>query len=712
MPDIIIENRRFRLVVGEDCIAKSLIHKASGQECLDQNEPMALFSVTQPRPFNNEIKLAHPNKRTTFQANHLVQEDNKLIVGFETIPYHAEITLTVTDEYIAFCLSDFIIRPTDYSYLKFSPPPAESFRLLHLPIKHRKFFGEWLNVSWDDEVAVNVLGTSPYANIDAEKRANHRVMYAEALRSVKMKGTEAALILSDGGEDLLDCIDRLEKDYDLPRGVESRRNPNIRSSYYRPFFLSPETVDRHIEYCKKCGFSFMLVYYLDFLDGPGYRKLGDYVDYKPCYPDGLETLKAVVKKIKDAGITPGLHFLQTHIGINSSLVTPRASHKLHLTKHFTLSRPISEEDTTIYVEENPENTVMCPECRVLRFGTELISYESYTTEYPYCFQGCQRGHWGTIVESHPMGLIGGILDISEFGATSVYLDQNSSLQDEVADKLAEIYDAGFEFAYYDGSEGTNEPYAFHVANAQYRVWKKLNPKPIFCEAAAKSHFGWHMLSGGNAFDQFRPDVFKKMTRLHPFEEAIHLKQDFTRMNFGWWGLYANMTQPDHWEYGCCLCSVCDCPASINGYIPDLDENARTDDVMEIVRRWEEVRVRNLLTPAQKQEVINDPDQERILLINEAGEYELVPYYQLETADEKLRAFRFTRQGKQWVVYWHACGEGKLQLELPGIVLRDDLAAAPIVPDESGLLPLDKRRYICTDASQEAVEAAFRKAAII
>ena len=40
---------------------KSLIHKASGEECLDQTERMSMFSLTEPRPYNNEIKLADAN---------------------------------------------------------------------------------------------------------------------------------------------------------------------------------------------------------------------------------------------------------------------------------------------------------------------------------------------------------------------------------------------------------------------------------------------------------------------------------------------------------------------------------------------------------------------------------------------------------------------------------------------------------------------------
>ena len=47
MSDIIIENPRLRLVIGDDCVAKSLIFKATGEECLHKGAEMPLFSVTQ-----------------------------------------------------------------------------------------------------------------------------------------------------------------------------------------------------------------------------------------------------------------------------------------------------------------------------------------------------------------------------------------------------------------------------------------------------------------------------------------------------------------------------------------------------------------------------------------------------------------------------------------------------------------------------------------
>lgn len=700
--DIILENQQFRLVIAGDCTAKSLIHKKSGQECLEAGEEIALFSVTQPRPFNNEVKLAYPNKQTVFQANRIRQEGDRLIVGFEIAPYEAAIRVKITEDYMAFRLEDFIVHPGDYGHLRITPPPVESFRLMQLPVKHRKNFGQWLNVCWDEAVAVNLLATSPYGIMDSEKRKSCRILTADALRGVKLRGTEAALIVTESDR-LLDAIDRLEADYDLPRGVRSRRDPRLRISSYAARDLTPETVDRHIARCKQSGYGMMTVYYAELCKSQRYYYCGDY-DIKPEYPEGLESVRQIVKKIKDAGIIPGFHFLQTHIGLKSRYVTPVADHRLHKTRLFTLAKPLDGETTTVFVEENPEDSVMAEGCRILQFGGELIAYEGFSTERPYCFTGCTRGHLDTRVAEHPLGQIGGILDVSEFGAVSCYLDQNSDLQDEVAAKLAQIYDLGFEYIYFDGSEGTNEPFAFHVSNAQYRVLKQLGSAPLYCEGAAKTHFGWHYLSGGNAFDVFKPPVFKTMTRLHPAAEAPRMRQDFTRLNFGWWNLFANETQPDHWEYGSALAAAWDCPATINGWLDRMDENARTKDLLEVLRRWEDVRVNDRLTGEQKRMLRESEGQEYILLINEKQEYELVPYEQIETPDERLRVFVFRRQDKSWAVYWHTCGAGSLELDSEVTVQRELYA-----PGE-GLrcLPVDDRRYISIAGSLEELTALIQK----
>ncbi len=706
---IIIENKELCLNLGEDCVAKSLVCKSTGEECLVQGENMPFFSLTEDRPYNNEIKLAHPNKRTTFQANRVRREGNRLIVGFELVTFEAVVEVKEADKYISFDLVDFLIKPEDFAGLAMTPPPVSEFRLIQLPVKQREKFGEWLNVSWDSNTAVCVLANSPLSRIDSENRKNCRLMYADAIREIKFKGCSASLIVTDT-QSLMDAVADLENDYCLPRGVESRRGDKINASVYWAENINPSTIDEHIRFIKQAGFPLMLISYRSFfIEEGGYKYCGDY-DFNSHYPNGEADLREMLEKIKAAGITPGMHMLQTHIGTLSRYVTPRADHRLNHTRRFTLAKPLDTTDTTVCVEQNPEGSVMHEKCRILQFNGELIRYESYTTQPPYMFKGCERGYFNTDITPHQLGTIGGILDVSEFGATSVYLDQTTSLQDEVAEKLARAYNCGFEFVYFDGSEGTNPPFEIYIPYAQYRVYKRLNNKPLFCEGAAKAHFSWHMLSGGNAFDVFPMPIFKSMIAKYPLEEAPRMANDFTRVNFGWWR-YADDTMPDIYEYGTSKAASYDCPVTVRPHSLDtLKTNPRTADTLEVLNRWEQVRAQKWLSREQK-EMLRDHDKEFILLVDEKGEFELTEYTRIklpEAIDADVTAYVLERANGAYVVTWSTKGEADLKLDLKGDLKYEAQLGGETVPFENGILPLAGRRYL-SGASKEALVKAFENA---
>ncbi len=713
MQDIVLENDIFRLTLSEDAIASSLILKETGEELLAPDNDLPFFSVTQERPYNNEVKLKHMNKETTFPAKCVRMEEGKLIVGFDIAPYEAVVAVKIAPAYIAFSLEGFRTRTCHYLDVLIDMPPALSLRLCNLPVKEKKYFGEWLNVAWDEESAVCVMATCAHTEIDAEKRRDVRVLTADAHRDIKMEGCGTALIAAPQA-DFLDAVARVEEDYDLPRGVASRRDTeHINASIYWSSRITPETVDEHIAYAKRAGFRMMLLYYTCIFKEEGVGGLcGDY-DLRDEYTGDFENLRVMLTKIKAAGITPGLHFLHTYIGLKSRYVTPIADHRLHLKRHLTLAKPLGADDTEIVVVQNP---IACPKAhahtRALQFGGELITYESYTTEPPYTFKGCVRGAFNTVVTPHERGQIGGVPEISEFGFQSVYLDQNSDLQDEVAAKLARAYDCGFEFVYFDGSEGTHAPFAFHVANAQYRVYRALGKAPLFCEGAAKTHFGWHMLSGANAFDVFKTDIFKEMIDMHPVHEAPLMQRNFTRVNFGWWAYYED-TRPDIYEYGMSRAAAWDCPATMQAKIEQFEKNPRTDDNLEVIRRWEDVRAKGWLTEAQK-EMMRSRD-EHILLINEQGEYELVPYKQVEGTPENLFVFTFVRKGKSYAVYWYQGEDRQISLPLVGLICEEELGGTETphtVANGTTRVPVSHRRYVSCTASEQALAEAFQNAVVL
>lgn len=723
--DIVIENEQVRLVFGSNGIAKSLVYKPSGEECLDLRDETPVFSVTQERPYHNEIKLAYPNKRMTFKANSVRREGDKLIVGFDLVPYDAVIRIKETPDYIGFTFEDFMVHPNVYpGYLKITPPPATEICFLQLPVRNREHFGEWLNVSWDDKVAINILGTDPYARIDADERTGYRIMRADAVKSVKFREVGAALIVSEA-KDLLDRIAQVEEDFDLPRGAESRKNSQTKLSYYWTSSINPGNLSQNLKYAKMAGFRNMMIYYPAFLNANGYRYIGNYNYNKALYPNGKEDLSALLKEVEKEGILPGVHFLHSHIGRMSKYVTPVPDHRLNVLRHFTLAQPLGEEDTEVFVSQNPVESTMADGTRVLKVGSELISYEAFTTTPPFKFTGCVRGIDKTTENAQPVGYTFGLLDVSEFGATSVYIDQNTDLQDEVAEKIADIYSAGFHAIYFDGSEGVNYPFWFHVASAQYKVFKRLEPQPVFAEGAAKTHFSWHMLSGGNAFDVFSPETLKDEVRRWPAEQAPRMKADFTRINFGWLGYVLPDektvgTQPDMLEFVTSRAAAWDCPVSIQTNLQRFDKHPRTADNLEVFRRWEEVRVQNWLTDEQKR-MLQNLEQEHILLLDEQGEFELQPYDQIvEVAggSRDIRAFVFERDEDLYVVYWHISGSGELQLPLgkSSVQLFEKLGVEAEISsgeEDSIVVPVSDRRYLkVTGMTREQLIGAFAEAKIL
>lgn len=705
---ITIENAEMRLILGSDGTAKSLIHKATGQECLMKGIKTPVFAIRQDRPYDNEVQLAYPAKSKTFAADTVYRRGDDLIVNFELSDYEATIGLKITDDYIGFTLKKLEYHMAEFGVKR--KTLIDEFTLLQLPIKNRAHFGEWLNVVWDDEVAVNLLATNNYARIDAVKENGYQLLYAGGSAKVRIEGVGAALITTEKSK-LFDRIDRIERDFGLPLGVESRRSKAYKNSYYELRNVTPQNIDEHIKFAKQGGFRQMVIYWMDFATSMGH------FPWKPEYQNGMEDLKEVIQKIKDAGIVPGFHIHYNKTQINDAYVTPVPDNRLNLRAFFTLAKDLNKEETTITVENNPAGITMDDNRRILKIGTELVSYESYTVTPPYQFLNCQRGALGTSQVSRKSGDIIGLLDVDTW-PIFVRFDPKTSLQQEEAVRIANIIkETGIRFVYFDGAEDVPRPYWYNVSNAQLIVYNAIEEKPIFSEGALKSHFSWHILTRGNAFDTFEPEFIKEATRKHPIAEMELVSNDFTSINFGWikYTVPSEKTigiQPDMLEYVSSRAAGWNSIISLLGDIEYFKDHPRTVDNLEVVRRWEEVRATDFLSKKQKKSLQNEA-QEHILLIDENGDFELVPYKQIENVangNKNVRAFIFVRNNITWVVYWHTSGEGNLELDIDEkeLTLYKELGVEIAVQqsEERIVIPVGDRRYIEFSLTQEEVIALF------
>jgi len=702
--DITIENAEMRLVIAPDGSAKSLFHKRSGQECLlaPAGEPM--FTLTQYRPYDNELQLAYPARTTRFPARTIRLESSRLVVGFTEVGYTASVIVTITDAYIAFRLDTL----SYHGYTSMRPKektPIDETVFVQLPVRDRTNFGDWLNVMWDDTAAIALIATDVHTQIEAEPRRDHHLFQAGTVRDVKLENAGAALIVTTPDR-LLDCIARVEEDFGLPRGVEGRRRPQARYSYYQPLAITPKNAAGHLHFAQMAGFRAINVYCLAFA-----RSVGHF-PYRPEYPRGIADLQDIVMKARKAGMTPGLHILYTMADEEDDYVRQRADPRLNLFRSFTLASNISESDTVIPVEENPW---LCPVedgRRAIKIQNELIVYKTFTTSEPYRFEDCERGFLGSQAATHESSSRVGLLDIYGGGPPSdtfVRFNQSTNIQAEVAKRIKEFYErAGFEFLYFDGAEQVSAPFWYTIPKAQQVIYDSLKTKPLYAEGSCKAHFSWHFLTRGNAFDTAKPEQMKAATRAYPAAEVRRIVKDFTPINFGWIGYWAPGketmgTQPDMLEYVTSRAAAWGCPISLSDGSSDLltalQTHPRTTDNLEVIRRWEEVREKSWLTGEQKIS-LRDLDQEHTLLINEVGQFELVPWEEIKDAamgSPSLRAFLFERSGKVWVAYWHPSGQGSLRISAgPGGMTVMRQIGNPLsqhAPATEATVPLGEVRYL-------------------
>ncbi len=712
---IVIENNRYILTLETNGIASSLIHKDTGEECLIQGKEVPAFSILQFRPYDNETQLTYISRPINFYANSLRRNKDTLYVEFKDNNYIAVISLKITDDYIGFTPEYFIEKAKKMGVV--AETRIDEVCFLQLPVKNRATYGEWMNVMWDDKVAVSLLATNVHTRVDDIPYDNsYHLMRSAGVKEIKLTKAGAALIVSSK-DDFLDCVESVENDYNLPQGVKARRGDNIQLSYYECRDVNKNNIDEHITYALQGGFRMMVIYYPSFASSMGH------FTWRKEYPEGLDDLKDITEKIKKAGLIPGFHIHYNKAQINDTYVTPVPDSRLNIRKRFTTSHKISSTDSIIFIEENPEGITLYDGRRLLKIGDEIIEYTAIDTKRPYRFLGCKRGVLNTKINNYSKGREIGLLDVDNW-PIFIRFNQKTSIQDEVADRLKEIVKTcGFEFIYFDGAEDVNRPYWYNIGLAQKRVYDKLDTKPIFSEGASKTHYNWHILSRGNAFDHFKPEHIKTAVDSICIPAAAYNAASFTGIDFGWIAYTPPSEetigiQPDMIEYILSHSVGYNSGLSLVGILDSLARHPRTKDNFEVFKIWEDAKVSGFFTDTQK-EIMKKPGKEFTLFTNEDGDYELQPCEPIVMADKnsKIRAFIFERKGKIWVSYWHTSGEGTLELSISHNKVRlfEELNTKIKLRNNNNNnieIPVGERRYAQFDLPKEDVINLFVKATLI
>ncbi|HEU4609428.1 MAG TPA: hypothetical protein VFS31_15030 [Chitinophagaceae bacterium] len=707
---IIVQNASCRLVISPEGKALSLWDKVSGTECLQAGIEIPIFTLTQYTAYSNELQLMLPAGPRTFRVRAVRRQGDRLEARFEQVNIVAFLRLRITKDYLAFTLDSI-----SYDGLTMGdqrPTQVDELTILQLPVRDRGHFGEWLNVSWDANTAVNLLAADPYARISSVAERGYHLMQATAVASVRLLPVTAALLTCPQPQ-LMDHLAALEENFGLPPGVASRRNPAYRYSYLELKKVTPQNIGQYIQFAKAAGLHAIQVLWSDFASSAGH------FPFRTAYPRGIEDLKAVVDSIRSAGLLAGLHIHYTKASKDDPYVSPVPDYRLNLREQFTLAAPLAKSDTCVWIEEDPSRSTLDEGRRILRIGQELLQYDSFTTRRPYRFTGCRRGLLGSKPGSYERGMSLGLLDVDTWNIF-VRFDQRTGIQQEVADRIGQLYrEAGFSFLYFDGAEDVPPPYWYNTSSAQLILYRSLRSPLLFAEGALKSHFSWHLLSRANAFDIFEPAVLKKAIDYFPLREAAMLEDDFSSVNFGWldYALPAGASgglQPDLLEYACSRAAAYDSPVSLLAGLQELQLHPRTPDNLEVLRRWEEAKLMGWFTEDQLR-MMRQPGSEVTLLRNHNKGFLLCPVMPLRLGDPKLplKAYLFDLHGKTAVLFWHLTGSADFVLPLPvgklQLYQESSQESIPVRTCPGGvLLPAAGRRILVTALAREEVIRAFQQ----
>lgn len=710
--DVVLQNDAMALTIGADGLVKSLVYKPSGEECLQPGVDAPACVITQYRPYDNENFLMFPAKPRSFPSNKCYMSGDTLMAEFTDTYDIVKLKVDITPDYIALTPVDRDYRIEDYGVKR--KTELDELTLLQLPLKKRERFGEWLNVMWDDSVAVALVGTHPTTFIDSRVERDNTTLLAQTHTSVQLFDSGTALIVTRP-DNLLDCMDALERDYDMPRGVESRRRPEYPMSYYELRDVTVDNIDRNIELARQAGLKTMVIYYFDFAKACGHY------DWRPEYPRGMADLQEITRKITAAGMIPGIHIHYSKVAVNDPYINNGIpDRRCNVVSRFSLSQPIDESATTITVEERPEGVRMEDGRRLLMLDDELIMFTSVTTDAPYTFTGCQRGCFNSKAVAHAAGTEARHLDVDDW-PLFIRIDQNSGIQREIAERLGKIYaDCGFRFVYFDGAEDIPMPYWYNVSRSQLEVYNAMKPAPMWAEGAQKSHYGWHILSRGNAFDIFPPERIRPAMKRYTLRCAEQVACDFTSVNFGWVNYIAPGEktigmQPDMYDYICSKALAWDSPISLVANMPEIERHPRTDDNLLSINLWETAKLDKSIDPELKK-AMRDPEREWTIMPRKGGRFEVHEVWQVTpdslNATVPVRAFAYEiDDNTTGIVYWDGRGESTVTLDAGGADLRLSTFAGKrlkVNRDKQGLavIPAGERRVLTLSLPRENATKLF------
>jgi len=587
------ETRWATMIVGDNGTILSLQEKGSGRELLDA--PYSVLAVE-----------SASGKR--FQARRLRHEDGLLIADFPRGAGSAAIRVEAKDQYFAVTAA------------KLDVPEAQRFTFFQLAPAPNEYLGNMAGLTSDEAsgVCLRSLGLevdtsfhSPAPRFRASTTAEHGLV-----------GPRIGLAAGPRAQ-LIPMLRAMAENEPVPKspcgGPWAMGAAETRGSYLFAD-MAAKDADAWIELARRGGFTNIHLH-------GWWTTLGHYEPRAAYFPNGLADMKATADRIRAAGLKPGIHTLTACISTNDPWVTPVPSPHLIATNRYTLAKPLSADDKTIYVNEPPgaDHDIIwsySSNGNALRVGSELIRYSAISRTAPYAFLECERGAFKTQAAAHAEGTA---VDYLQQRYLAFYPDPQSPLADELADCIARVYnECGMEMIYFDGSEGMRS--RFGIDTMRWKIFQRLHGGVT--EASCWGHNSWWIHSRLGAWDHPVWAV-KQFHDQHISQAGRFRKSDLLEPQLGWWAPRgpSNIARghfPDELEYFGAKNLSIDGPMSIQGVnVSSRPWNARLEEQFTILGWYERMRLARYFDEPTLQRV-GEPGKDFRLRLNAAGQWQFTP----------------------------------------------------------------------------------------
>ena len=393
--------------------------------------------------------------------------------------------------------------------------------------------------------------------------------------------------------------------------------PETRGSYVFAY-VTESNVDGWIELCKKANID--LIHFIGWDASHGH-----YSPRKDAFPEGLSSLKRTIEKIHSAGLRAGLHFL-FGISPHDPYASPVPDPRLKVDARFELAEPVDETTdflpTTVPPKDLPTVWAYMSRGNVVRVGQELIQYHALS-ENPPGFAQCRRGVFGTKPARHEAGTA---VEHLYTIYTLFYPDEDSDLIEEIANNIAEIVNTcRADLIYMDGAEGVPGGW-YGVSRMRAEVFSRLEGR-VMVEASEWGYHSWTFHSRTGAWDHPNWGL-KRFVDIHVRSNLEYQSASLLPTQLGWWAIlgdtpdhYAEL--PDELEYLCVKSLAWDMPMSFQGIALGQASHGRQDEYLEMVGRYERLRLSRSL-PQNVLQQLRENGREFRMRQRPDGRWELVP----------------------------------------------------------------------------------------